>query len=142
MRVYDDSAYCFTCARQWDVFSFVQEMDGCGFKEAFVTLGGTYEHSDNKAIDFGIRTRRERRKAERERWMAEQRRQFREVCRALTICETGCRIYEPYSDDWCFYINAREYMRYVFDAIYIDGSEEYDLDVHRKCKQIDARRFQ
>lgn len=142
MRVYEDSAYCFTCSKQWDVFSFVQEMDNCGFKEAFIALGGTYEHSDSKAIEFGNKTKREIRKAELERQRAEAARQFKEISHALDVCEIGCKVYEPFSDEWCFYINAREYIRYVFDAIYINGSEEYDLNVHRRCKQIDSRRFQ
>lgn len=142
MRVHEKSAYCFTCAKQWDVFSFIQDMDGVGFKDAFITLGGTYEHSDNKAVEFGLRTKREIRKAELERTMRENKRRFNEVSHALMVAEIGCDVHEPYSDEWCFYINAREYMRYVFDAIYIDGSEEYDLDVHRKCRDIEARRFQ
>lgn len=139
MKVYKTSCYCFTCSKSWDLFAFVQEMDGCSFKEAFLTLGGTYEHGGSLSERFRIEQKRERRKAEMERMRNEQRRQFKEVCRALTMCEVGCKIYEPFSDEWCYYINEREYMRYVFDALYIDESEEYDLNVHRKCQSIITR---
>lgn len=141
MRVYDDSAYCFTCGKQWDVFSFVMDRDGISFKEAFISLGGTYEHSDNKTTEWAVRKKREIRKAELERAKKERKRQYKEITDAMLICSCGIKAHEPLSDDWCYYVNAQTYILYVFDAIYIDGSEEYDLNVHRKCSEIRARCF-
>lgn len=141
MRVYDDSAYCFTCGKQWDVFSFVMEHDGLSFKEAFISLGGTYEHSTNKVEAYAIRKKREMRKAELEREKAERKRQYKEISDAMLICECGIKTFEPFSDDWCYYINAQTYIFYVYEAIFIDRTEEYDLDVHRKCQEIKARCF-
>ena len=141
MRVYRDSAYCFTCGKSWDVFSFVMDRDGLSFKEAFIALGGTYEHSNNKAEELAIKKKREMHKAEIEQANKERKRQFKEVSDALLICDCGIKTYEPYSDEWCYYVNARTYILYVFDAIFLDGSEEYDLDVHRKCQEIRSRCF-
>lgn len=43
MKIYADSYYCFGCGNTGDIFTFVQLMDNCDFKEAFYSLGGTYE---------------------------------------------------------------------------------------------------
>lgn len=139
MKVYETSAYCFTCGRSWDLFSFIQDKDGVSFKEAFISLGGTYKHENTAAGRFKVAQERERRKAEAERIRQEDRRRFKEVSKALIMCEIGAEIYEPYSDEWCFYVNNRTYMRYVFDALFLDQTEEYDLNVHRKCRDIITR---
>lgn len=139
MRVYEDSCYCFTCGKSWDIFSFIQDMDGVDFKTAFISLGGTYQHESSKVGRYITQSARERRKAQAEKEKQERKRQFQEVSKALLICEAGVQIYEPYSDEWCFYINQREVMRYIFDAVIIDETEEYDLNVHRKCQSIIAR---
>lgn len=141
MRVYEDSCYCFTCAKSWDIFSFVQDMDGVDFKTAFISLGGTYEHHTSKVGKYIAESARERRKAQTERAKAEEKRQFQEISKAFLICECGVKVYEPFSEEWCYYINQREVMRYIFDAVIINGTEEYGLDVHRKCQSIIARRF-
>lgn len=46
LKLYDKSFHCFGCGASGDVFRFVQLMDNCDFKEAFIKLGGEYEHSD------------------------------------------------------------------------------------------------
>lgn len=40
MKIYGDSYYCFGCGASGDIFSFVERMEGCGFKDAFYALGG------------------------------------------------------------------------------------------------------
>lgn len=139
MKIYKDSCYCFTCAKSWDVFSFVQEMDGVDFKTAFITLGGTYKHEKNNSKQYATQSARDRRKAQIERDRKERKRQFQEISKALLICEAGVKTYEPFSEEWCYYINQREVMRYIFDAVIINETEEYGLDVHRKCEAIASR---
>lgn len=47
-KIYKDSFYCFGCGAHGDIFTFVEKMDGCDFKTAFKTLGGSFEKaSDN-----------------------------------------------------------------------------------------------
>lgn len=45
LKLYQDqgSFYCYGCGKQGDIFTFVQLMEGCDFKEAFQCLGGTYK---------------------------------------------------------------------------------------------------
>ena len=142
MKVYETSCYCFTCAKSWDLFSFVMQMDGLSFKEAFLSLGGTYEHSDNQAERFAISQKRELQKRAREREKAEKARQYKEVCDALEMCHKKVGETEPLSDAWCFWVNRREYITYIFDALYIEETEVYDTYVYRKCKDTITRGLQ
>lgn len=48
LKLYDKSFHCFGCGASGDVFRFVQLMDNCDFKEAFIKLGGEYEHNERK----------------------------------------------------------------------------------------------
>ena len=43
MKIYDKDFHCFGCGANGDIFSFVQRMENVDFKEAFYSLGGTYE---------------------------------------------------------------------------------------------------
>ena len=45
MKVFKDGFKCFGCGKHGDIFSFVQEIENCDFKQAFFILGGSYEHS-------------------------------------------------------------------------------------------------
>ena len=71
MKIYKDSFNCFSCGAHGDIFSFVQEMEKCDFKTAFMFLGGTYD-KDKKSVRNALkrvedaRKERETRK-ERER---------------------------------------------------------------------------
>lgn len=49
MKIYKDSFNCFSCGAHGDIFSFVQEMENCDFKTAFMFLGGTYD-KDKKSV--------------------------------------------------------------------------------------------
>ena len=50
MKIYKDSFNCFSCGAHGDIFSFVQEMEKCDFKTAFMFLGGTYDKDKNQLI--------------------------------------------------------------------------------------------
>ena len=136
MKVFEDGAHCFTCNKSWDIFSFVADMEHTDFKGAFRILGGTYDRSGNDVERYGRQRERERQRAEAERLRQEERRQFREIAKALTVCQVGIKVYEPLSDEWCYFQNQLPIMYGFFDGILLDHSMEYDIDVHRKCEQI------
>jgi hypothetical protein len=46
MQIFKDGFKCYACGESGDIFAFVQKMDNCDFKTAFLSLGGTYEHED------------------------------------------------------------------------------------------------
>lgn len=139
MKVFEDGAHCFTCNKSWDIFSFVADMEHTDFKGAFRILGGTYKRPTNDVDRFRMKHERERQRAEAERNKAEERRQFKEISAALTVCQKGVELYEPLSDEWCYFQNQLPVITWLFDSILLDHSMEYDIDVHRKCRQIISR---
>ena len=48
MQVFKDGFKCHTCNEHGDIFDFVMLKERCSFKDAFISLGGTYEHKDTK----------------------------------------------------------------------------------------------
>ena len=69
MKIYKDSFNCFSCGAHGDIFSFVQEMEKCEFKTAFMFLGGTYD-KDKKSVRNALKrveTARKEREARKER---------------------------------------------------------------------------
>ena len=69
MKIYKDSFNCFSCGAHGDIFSFVQEMEKCDFKTAFMLLGGTYD-KDKKSVRNALKrveTARKEREARKER---------------------------------------------------------------------------
>ena len=61
MKIYKDSFNCFSCGAHGDIFSFVQEMEKCDFKTAFMFLGGTYD-KDKKSVRNALKRVEEARK--------------------------------------------------------------------------------
>ena len=51
MKVYKDSCYCFVCNKQWDIFSFVQDIDNIGKKEINLTKNETYQKLKKNATE-------------------------------------------------------------------------------------------
>ena len=66
MKIYKRSFYCFSCGAHGDIFSFVQEMEKCDFKTAFMFLGGTYD-KDKKSVRNALKCVEEARKEREER---------------------------------------------------------------------------
>lgn len=78
MKIYDKDYHCFGCGANGDIFSFVQQMDRCDFKTAFLTLGGTYEKE--KTESRLARYHAEKKRAMRQKQMEKEKRK-----RALNI---------------------------------------------------------
>ena len=49
MKIYDRDYNCFGCGANGDIFSFIEQFYGIGFKDAFLMLGGTYLPSKESA---------------------------------------------------------------------------------------------
>ncbi len=68
MQVNRDYVYCFTCGAHADIFELVQSLDGVSFRDAFISLGGTYEHqSERERKILAYRREQERKKREASR---------------------------------------------------------------------------
>lgn len=138
MAIYEKTVKCFSCGFSGDVFALTEKMDNCSFKEAFISLGGTYDHMSQNARIRAI-SKREARKKARERAEQEERKFYKALCKALTICECAVNVFEPYSDEWCYLLNKLPYLQYAFDEKYLNGNEVNEVDVYRLSRTINSR---
>ena len=102
-KIYKESFHCFGCGANGDIFSFVQRMEGCSFKEAFISLGGSYEKPES-LLDARIRRRKHliarqniQRKEERKNALRREEIRQAEIMRSCRDFTEG----EPFSDEWC-----------------------------------------
>lgn len=138
MAIYDKTVKCFSCGFNGDVFALTQKMDNCSFKEAFISLGGTYDNMSQNAVIRAI-SRREAHKQEIERAKQRERDLYKALSKALAICENAGNVFEPYSDDWVYLLNKLPYLQYAFDEKYINGNEVNEVDVYRLSRTINTR---
>ena len=108
MKVYNDNFHCFGCGADGDIFKFVMLMDGVSFKDAFLSLGGEYDHAETQ------NERRHRRRdlllAERERQKKEKvlqdkKNEMRDLGAYLSLLVMAEKSLEPLSDAWCLVEN-------------------------------------
>lgn len=101
MKIYKDGYHCFTCGANGDIFTFIQEMDHCDFKTAFITLGGTYENSKD---DFFTQQRIKNAQNMREKRLKAESR-HRAINHELMSASKEYRAVlpdlKPFSDEWC-----------------------------------------
>ena len=125
MKVYKDSVYCFGCGRSGDIFTFVQQMDGCSFKDAYLKLGGEYEKkSDWQRKKFQYQLQQ---KKEKERKELESKRQWkREILQDIPMQKLFAKCFPVFSDDWCAAVNRLEYDFYILDEMNREGVKLFD----------------
>ena len=104
MKIYEKYFHCFGFGANGDIFSFVQMMENINFKEAFQSLGGTYEKPtfSSKLAIYRSKKRRETKKKE------ENRKQEQRLLNAekIDIYRNAMRHSEPLSNVWCDCYNA------------------------------------
>lgn len=125
LKVYDRDFYCHACGAYGDIFTFVQMMDGISFKEAYQSLGGQYQ-TTNEADRVRITLKKkEREKAQREEqifkvWLLHK---LFEVCRLLRMYDELEEIYQPFSDEWTIVINKKQLLEEDY-RILVSGARE------------------
>lgn len=102
LKIYKDSFYCFGCGVSGDIFKFVMLMDNVPFRDAFISLGGTYDHA---------KTEKERRRIKRDFEIEKLKRnqntvtddeiEFSWLSPYLTALVCAEKKLEPMSDAWC-----------------------------------------
>jgi len=118
MKIYKKDFHCFGCGTSGDVFTFVQKMDGLGFKEAFELLGGTYEHAGPEAYKAQMAAYRARKKREtRERTELRTKMQKKENSDMITLYRLFLAVLAPVSDLWCDIYNKLQYQIYIHDIL-------------------------
>lgn len=136
MKVYDktNSFHCFGCGVSGDVFTFIQKMDNCDFKTAFIKLGGTYKAmSDNERIVAN--TKRERERKQRELVEAAETELRHELGFVLSLINYCIKHLEPMSDEWVFCQNKKPIMEAYWDEL-MGGKEINEINVYRACREV------
>ena len=103
LKVYSDNFYCFGCHTHGDIFSFVQRMENCSFKEAYKILGGESGPLSDAAI-----TRIAKRKREQKRYQKRLDDALHGTVKAsddLLNAKRRLEELEPLSDEWCVLTN-------------------------------------
>ena len=110
LKIYKDSYYCFGCGKHGDIFSFVQDMDGIGFTDAMVSLGGIIPQK--KQIDRQTRNRitreRQQRIQDRKNHEYSIQSKWKQIEKHEEIMEEAkakMETQEPLSDPWCESMN-------------------------------------
>jgi len=139
MKVFKDGYNCFACGANGDIFSFVQAMEGCSFKDAFISLGGTYERQDNRQARAAVQIGFERKKRIREKSEQDERLFRKYLMGAISLCDWWIDNREPFSEDWCYAQNKLPWLLYVYEEKYLKGEEVEEANVYRRCREIRQR---
>ena len=119
LKIYQDSFHCFGCGANGDIFTFVQMMDRVDFKEAFQSLGGTYDKPifHSKLAVYRSKKKADQRKKEQDK--LKKRRELNNVL--IDVYRDYMNRSEPFSETWCDCYNALQYQLYLHDIL---NSEE------------------
>lgn len=113
------SFHCFGCGVHGDIFTLVQKMEGVSFKEAYLSLGGTYFKPKTRTQIYASKYRlaeikRQKELAEiRTRWLREE---IKIASTLIDIWRPIIKRYEPFSDEWSEAMEG-----------YIKAFQRYDL---------------
>lgn len=97
--------HCFGCGAHGDIFQFVQLIEGISFKEAFISLGGTYERPTSRAELYAQKLRLAEIKRQQELKENEMRickRAVREASKEMEVWRPYLKIFEPMTEDWLY----------------------------------------
>lgn len=108
MKLYKDNFYCYGCGATGDIFKFVMLIDGVSFRDAFVSLGGHYDHAETKN-EARHRKRdlliAEQKRRKRERELEERRIELKDISDYLCLLLRAEKSLEPLSEGWCLVEN-------------------------------------
>lgn len=133
---------CHGCNKGGSVFDFVMEMENIDWKEAFLSLGGTYE---NTKENFAAKLRLEKAMREQEKRIQANLRQKRfkhDISNLIEFYRSVMALYEPMSDIWCEAQYKLFILLYAFEEKYLKG-EDVDISgiTSRHSKSEFTRNF-
>lgn len=116
MKIYEKDAHCFGCGWHGDIIDFVAGMDALSFREAFVSLGGTYDTENREEVRRKILAAEQARQEKREK-EAEMKRQRDANNNYITALRSGLDCFPVFSDEWCFCQNQLAYQLYLHEEL-------------------------
>lgn len=115
MKIYARDFHCYGCGANGDIFDFIQRMDNVDFKEAFQSLGGTYE---KPTFSSKLAIYRAQKRAEMRAKEAKKREEERRLNNLLIgAYRWGVEHNRPLSDAWCENYNNLQYQLYLQEEL-------------------------
>mgnify|MGYP000467382983 CR=1 FL=1 len=116
MKIYQKDFHCHACGANGDIFTFVQRMDNCSFKDAFLT------DWQRKKFEYQLQQKKEKERKELER----KRQWKREILQDIPMQKLFAKCFPVFSDDWCAAVNRLEYDFYILDEMNREGVKLFD----------------
>lgn len=115
MKIRETTFRCYACDAHGDIFTFIQMMDDVDFKEAFLSLGGTYDDStfESRLAIYRAQKRKETRAIESEK--LRKRKELNNVL--IDVYRDYMNRSEPFSEIWCDCCNALQYQLYLHEIL-------------------------
>lgn len=122
LKIYPNNTWhCFACGKGGDIFSFVQRMENCSFKEAFELLGGT-KKDKSFAKEWKEKSQNDRAKR------ADLEAEYRFWLKVEATLKRLIKESTPFSDEWEKLIQEEPIVvgerEYYFDLLY--GKKKYE----------------
>lgn len=99
LKIYKKDFHCHACGANGDIFDFVMRMDGLSFREAFQSLGGTYERPSFSRDVAIYRARKQREMKEKQARRDAEDRELNNLL--ISVYRRHMERSEPLSDIWC-----------------------------------------
>lgn len=99
LKIYKKDFHCHACGANGDIFDFVMRMDGLSFREAFQSLGGTYEKPSFSSDVAIYRARKQREMKEKQARREAEDRELNNLL--ISVYRRHMERSEPLSDAWC-----------------------------------------
>lgn len=121
LKIYSKDFHCYGCGEHGDIFKFVMLMDGITFKQAFLSLGGHYDHPESERerqhlVRDQLIAKQNRERAERERKKKKQR--IRYLSNEMRIYSTILQAWKPFSPEWCECMDGYERNSNEFECLW------------------------
>ena len=107
---------CYGCGANGDIFDFVQLMDGCDFKTAFLKLGGQFDRI--KTSDKLRMYRAQQKRLDVQNKANKTIEAINEASEKLSLYRwLRNEVFEPMSDGWAHACKKYDYWLYVYDSL-------------------------
>ena len=111
LKVYAKDFHCHACSANGDIFTFVQMMEEVPFKEAFLSLGGTYEKPTFQSRLAIYKSEQRKKQLQKERERQEDARHLNNLL--IDVFRSAVQRSEPLSDCWCSSYNELQKQLYI-----------------------------
>lgn len=111
LKIYEKDFNCFGCGANGDIFKFVELMEEVSFKEAFQSLGGSYEKPSFSSRLAVYRSKKRRETLEKGQERLKKKKELNSTL--ISVYRSYMAKSEPFSRVWCDCYHALQYQLYL-----------------------------